>query len=217
MLWDYTSTLTNYNNVKKLTKAHNNLRKMYGSADFSYCDAELKRGLHKDSAAYLRMLAEQLELPEGSYEIRLNEGGIAGSGEITLHSDNLYVQISQWAGYEDLRLLIRGCRSRTDFTGHENHALTTSATPTGVVRMCKACRKKAEALGAERRMSQTATKTVNVSVSLDVTVHEHFSEEDINDITFEIPVGDITAYTSEGPVVEVKVEGYTTQEYYADP
>ena len=136
--------------MKKLTKAHNNLHKMYGSADFSYCDAELKRGLHKDSAAYLRMLAEQLKLPEGSYEIRLNEGGIAGSGEITLHSDNLYVQISQWAGYEDLRLLIRGCRSRTDFSGLENHSLTTLATPAGVVRMCEACIRKAPALGVER-------------------------------------------------------------------
>jgi hypothetical protein len=32
-----------------------------------------------------------------------------------------------------------------------------------------------------------------------------------------VSVGDITAFTSEGPIVEVKVEGYTTQEYYADP
>jgi hypothetical protein len=163
------------------------------------------------------MLAEQLELLEGSYEIRQSEGGIAGSGEITLHSDNLYVQISQWAGYKDLRLLIRGCRSRTDFSGHENHTLTTLATPGGVVRMCAACIKKAEALGAERRTSPPITKAVSIMVELSVDVPAHFDNNDINAITLYIPIDDIKVYSDGRLLAYASVDSYCTQEYYADP
>jgi hypothetical protein len=110
--------------MEKLIKAHTALYKDYGTENFSYCDASLKRGLHKDSAAYLRTLATELGFCRSSYDIRSNEGGIAGSGEITLHTDTLYVQISQWAMSGDtISFLVRGCKSRKDYTGMGNHSM----------------------------------------------------------------------------------------------
>lgn len=110
--------------MEKLNKAHSDLYEAYGRQDFSYCDAYLKRGLHKDSAAYLSMLVDELGFDRKDYDIHSNEGGIAGSGEITLHTNTLYVQISQFAlSGSYLSFLIRGCESRKDYSGHRNHTL----------------------------------------------------------------------------------------------
>lgn len=70
------------------------------------------------------MLATALGFDRKDYDIRSNEGGIAVSGEITLHTPTLYVQISQRAGHGDsLSFLIRGCKSRKDYTGTGNHSM----------------------------------------------------------------------------------------------
>ena len=50
-----------------------------------------------------------------------NLGGIAVSGEVTLHHDRLYVQICQPATRCDSGILIRTCRGRKDYTGGRNN------------------------------------------------------------------------------------------------
>lgn len=211
--------------MNKFTKAHKALHRVYGRADFAYCDAELKRGLHKDSAAYLRILAEQLELPEDSYEIRQNEGGIAVSGEITLHSDSLYVQISQWADAGDnLRLLIRGCRSRADYTGFVNNTVVLQATNAAVV--LETCIRDILIRNAQKELhdkytfaaqNKPDTKAVTLMVAFEVEVPDHFDDDDINDITFDIPYAAIEVCSGGHPLTDAFVSGHTTQEYYADP
>jgi len=80
-----------------------------------------KARFHNRATTALRKLARALELAPGTYEIRRNRAGIAVSGEITLHGDHIYVQISQPFGGFDSGVLYRRCRGRRDYTGGRNH------------------------------------------------------------------------------------------------
>lgn len=46
---------------------------------------------------------------------------IAVSGEVTLHHDHAYIQVSQFGLTSSHGILIRACRSRKDFCGGPNH------------------------------------------------------------------------------------------------
>lgn len=62
------------------------------------------------------------------------------------------------------------------------------------------------------------TKTVTITVDLSVEVPVSYDEHDINQITFEIPLGDIAVHHIEkGPIPSAEVTSYCTQEYYPDP
>jgi hypothetical protein len=80
---------------------------------------EIKRKFHSQGAAILRVLATLLDYKKGDYDLRHNQGGIAVSGEITLHSDTLYVQFSQ-SPTNHTGFLWRTCSDRKDYTGHFN-------------------------------------------------------------------------------------------------
>jgi hypothetical protein len=85
-------------------------------------NAPSKDSFHSMARARLRKLALALNLAPGSYDIRSNKGGIAVSGEITLHTDSVYVQVSQpYAATFDSGILIRTCKGRRDYTGGPNH------------------------------------------------------------------------------------------------
>ena len=84
-------------------------------------DSERKRRFHAAARARLRRLALLLRLPTGSFDLRSNLGGIAVSGEITLHHEVIYLQVSQPALGSRSGILIRTCRGRRDFTGGPNH------------------------------------------------------------------------------------------------
>ena len=60
----------------------------------AYDDAQ-KRRFHATGRKRLKALAAALGFEPGSFDLRCNQGGIAVSGEITLHADTLYVQICQ--------------------------------------------------------------------------------------------------------------------------
>jgi hypothetical protein len=94
-------------------------------ANCSY-EPERKRRFHTTARARLRKLAAELQLPAGSFDLRSNQGGIAVSGEITLHHERFYVQISQPAIRADTGILIRTCRGRRDYTGGANHFVPLS-------------------------------------------------------------------------------------------
>lgn len=83
-------------------------------------DARQKEQFHTVGRTRLRQLAKALGLEKGAYDLRSNKGGNAVSGEVTLHSDELYVQISQpFASPHGI--LIRTCEGRNDYTGGHNH------------------------------------------------------------------------------------------------
>lgn len=88
------------------------------SEDISY-NAELKQEFLKEGRRMLGALATLMGLEPSEYTVRANEGGIAVSGEVTLHSDEIYVQISQRT--PTTNILFRTCSGRTDYVGHENN------------------------------------------------------------------------------------------------
>lgn len=84
-------------------------------------DAPAKRLFHNRARSQLRRLAAALGLPPGSYDLRSNPAGIAVSGEITLHTDCVYVQASQSAMGSDNGILFRNCKGRQDYVGGLNN------------------------------------------------------------------------------------------------
>lgn len=84
-------------------------------------DAEAKRLFHGNARRGLLDLAQALGYRLGNYDLRSNQGGIAVSGEVTLHADRLYVQASQPATGNDTGILFRSCEGRRDYVGGRNH------------------------------------------------------------------------------------------------
>ena len=80
-------------------------------------DYHSKEQFHRHARKFLRLLAEDIGLSSVDYDLRSNKGGPAVSGEVTLHSDRLYIQISHF-GVTDI--LLRSCNGRHDYTGGKN-------------------------------------------------------------------------------------------------
>lgn len=76
----------------------------------------VKLNFHRLGKQVLRAVAKEMGLQSGTYEIRSNLGGWAVSGEVTLHGEHIYIQLSQTVG-----VLYRSCRGRMDFTGGDNN------------------------------------------------------------------------------------------------
>jgi hypothetical protein len=72
------------------------------------------------ATSFLKSLACDLELEDGSYDVRFNAGGPAVSGEATLHGSNIYVQIFQSGYFRTSNVLYRTCEGQRDFTGGYN-------------------------------------------------------------------------------------------------
>ena len=83
-------------------------------------DADAKRALHAEARKALRLLADALGLAAGSFDIRICAGGPAVAGEVILHADRLYVQVSvgSFGGHD---VMFRRCRDRSDYCGERNH------------------------------------------------------------------------------------------------
>jgi hypothetical protein len=84
-------------------------------------DGAAKRAFHSRARRQLKCLADALGLAPGSYDLRSNQGGIAVSGEVTLHADRLYVQACQPATGHDTGVLFRTCQGRKDYCGGPNN------------------------------------------------------------------------------------------------
>lgn len=117
-------------------------RELLASGPFSqYTDAgdKNKAHLHTKGKTFLKSLAKALALKDGSYDIRSNRGGIAVSGEVTLHSDDIYIQISESFSSPGLQILFRTCSSRKDYCGNQNHfiKLESLREPAGQERFLK--------------------------------------------------------------------------------
>lgn len=84
-------------------------------------DPEAKRAFHREARAALARLARELGLVAGDYDLRVNPGGVAVSGEVTLHSETIYVQISCGVMGPGREILYRRCKGRRDYCGERNH------------------------------------------------------------------------------------------------
>lgn len=82
--------------------------------------ARYKFEFHKVGKRQLGRLARALNLTADRYEVRSNRGGAAVSGEVTLHADCIYIQISQSMGQGN-EVLFRACDGMQDYTGKQNH------------------------------------------------------------------------------------------------
>lgn len=85
-----------------------------------------KTRFHLEAKRRLAALAGLLHLDTDDYDLRQNKAGSAVSGEITLHTDHLYVQVMQTGGDNLNAILIRTCRGREDYTGGPNYFVPLS-------------------------------------------------------------------------------------------
>jgi len=98
----------------------------FGAARFNFrnrvsYDPDAKRLFHSHAHRRLLELAAALGLAPDEYDLRRNEGGIAVSGEATMHADRLYVQVSQPATGSATGILFRSCEGRRDYVGGVNN------------------------------------------------------------------------------------------------
>lgn len=78
-----------------------------------------KRNFHRLGKKILKEIADLMGLKPSEYDLRSNQGGIAVSGEVTLHTETLYVQFSQFvSGCGEI--LYRRCDGRKDYCGKRN-------------------------------------------------------------------------------------------------
>ena len=83
-------------------------------------DNAAKRAFHSRALRQLKLLADALGLAPGTYNLRSNPGGIAVSGEATLHADHVCVQACQPATGHDTGIMYRTCQGRRDYHGYPN-------------------------------------------------------------------------------------------------
>lgn len=86
-------------------------------------DEAQKRLFHSTARSRLRRLADELGLAPGSYDLRSEKAGIAVSGEITLHHEQVNTQVSQSVIGGGLDVLIRTCAGRRDYQDGNNNFL----------------------------------------------------------------------------------------------
>lgn len=84
-------------------------------------DPLAKKQFHSDARKALRRLADALGLSEESYDVRSNQGGIAVSGEIILHGEEVYVQVSLASMGAGKEIMFRRVAGRRDYCGDRNH------------------------------------------------------------------------------------------------
>ena len=89
-------------------------------------NAQLKAAFHREARKALKALATALQLAQGTFEIRSNQGGIAVSGEVTLHAEWFYVQVSQ-SCVNLPGIMFRTVSGRKDYTGGRNHYAAVTA------------------------------------------------------------------------------------------
>jgi hypothetical protein len=82
-------------------------------------DHETKQRFHRIALRRMRKLATLIGLQPGTYDVRSNKAGMAVSGEVTLHGEEIYVQAGMCLGRPDI--LVRTCKGRRDYSGGRNN------------------------------------------------------------------------------------------------
>jgi hypothetical protein len=90
------------------------------SESLSY-NPEGKAAFHIYGRKALMAVAREMGLTREDFNLSNNRAGIAVSGEITLHTDSLYIQLSQPCYGLHNEILYRTCEGRKDYTGGMNN------------------------------------------------------------------------------------------------
>ncbi|MDF0490428.1 hypothetical protein PX554_20060 [Sphingomonas sp. H39-1-10] len=90
------------------------------ASDLGY-DAQAKDAFHREGQKALRALAKALALPRADFSVRSHRGGIASSGEVILHGEQIYVQLGQSCLGHGREIMFRSVSSRQDYSGGGNH------------------------------------------------------------------------------------------------
>lgn len=88
---------------------------------YTEAGAARKKKYHSLARRKLRKLANELGLTSKDYRLGTNTAGPAVCGETTLHTDSLYIQVSQSCLGKGYEILFRKCDGRTDYSGGTNH------------------------------------------------------------------------------------------------
>jgi hypothetical protein len=96
-----------------------------GINGYSPDNFEAKEIFHEKGPGLLKALAKEIGLLD--FDVRSNKGGNAVSGEVTLHADEIYLQLFESSvGPKGLRLLYRTCQGRSDCSGGKNNEIFVS-------------------------------------------------------------------------------------------
>lgn len=79
-----------------------------------------KSVFHRAAKQRLKALADHCSWAKATYDVRSIMGGIAVSGEVILHHDQVYICVSQELGRE-CGILFRSCNGRSDYAGGRNN------------------------------------------------------------------------------------------------
>lgn len=84
-------------------------------------DPGQKQAFHRAAASRLKALAAFIGWDKANFDLRKSKAGIACSGEITLHHERVYIEVSQSIMGSDAGILLRSCNGRRDYTGGSNN------------------------------------------------------------------------------------------------
>ena len=84
-------------------------------------DPEGKRAFHREARSALRIAARHMGLGPGDYDLRSNMAGTAISGDIVLHADEIYIQVSIPCFGPGREVMFRRCKGRSDYRGLHNN------------------------------------------------------------------------------------------------
>jgi hypothetical protein len=85
-----------------------------------HCIAKTK--FHRAAKSFLKAYAKDvLKLTSDQFEVSSCLGGDAVLGEVTLHTDNIYVQICQPYFDRSKNVMFRTCKDRKDYCGGSNN------------------------------------------------------------------------------------------------
>lgn len=93
----------------------NKLRIAVEKARCSPYNEEAKADYKRFSLNLLKSIAKDLRLAKCDFSIRFNPGGIAVSGDATLHHNLFYLTISECG------IMFRSCKGQKDYTGGQNN------------------------------------------------------------------------------------------------
>lgn len=85
--------------------------------DLGYNESAKKQFLSK-ARSVLKSVAKELSLSD--FDISKNKGGIAVSGEVSLKTDGLYIQVSQCLRDENLQVMYRSFDPQSNKHGSNN-------------------------------------------------------------------------------------------------
>lgn len=101
-----------------MLKKIDQFKKRFNGTPLAY-DHQNKESFHRCGKNLLKEIAQICGI--NSYDLRSNKGGIGVPGEITLHSDTIYVQIFRTQG---IQFLVRSCKGRKDYRGGTNNIIS---------------------------------------------------------------------------------------------